>query len=284
MKKNFLKFPKFVLIMLVGAASIALLILTLEFFKYRGNNRIRNADGICQQIIKPDAIINQTKLNQLQVKEGVHKTAIREILGDPYCLLPKTSIRSGVITEREAYPKSEDLRLIVAYENNQYLGYGLEKTSENQWGRFFHQSSQDSPIIKQIELKKVWEIQAGQLIAGHRVVSGLGDISLEFKGAIAAPAMGIVERNFVLVSDRTLIKTPSDCILFSSPQMPGYLLKVCGLKQRHLGIVNQGVSIGKTNGYLHLSLLSFRKDENQVSKWIYVSPSSKLIEKLLRQS
>lgn len=284
MKKNLLKYPKFVLIVLVGAVSTVLLILTLEFFKYRRYTRLKNVDGVCQQIVKRDAIVNQTALNQLQVKEGVHKTAIREILGDPYCILPKASIRSGVITEREAYPKSKDLRLIVAYENNQYLGYGLEKTTENQWGWFFRRPAKDPLAIKQIELKKVWEIQAGQSIAGHRVVSSLGDVSLEFKGAIAAPAMGVVERNFVLVSDRTLIRTPPDCIIFSSPQMPAYLLKLCGLKQYHLGTVNQGFPIGKTSGYLQMSLLSFRKDENQVSQWIYVSPSPKLIEKLLRES
>lgn len=284
MKKMELKSPKLLLILLVTAASIALFMLTRQFLNSRGSRRLRNAGGICQQIIKPDAIVNQTTLNQLQVKEGVQKAVIREILGDPYCILPKASIRSGVLTEREAYPKSEDSRLIVAYENNQYLGYGLEKRSETQWRWFFPRSSKDPQVIKQIELKKAWEIQAGELIAGQRVVSGLGDISLEFKGAIAAPAMGVVERNFVLVSERTLIRTPPDCVIFSSPQMPAYLLKLCGLKQRQLGMVHQGFPLGKTNGYLHMSLLSFRKDEDQVSKWIYVSPSSKLIEKLLRES
>ena len=284
MKKTFLKYPQLLLTLLIGTASISLLMLGFEVSNYRRHKSPKNPDGICQQIIKSDAIINQTKLNQLQVKEGVQKSVIREILGDPYCVLPKASIRSGVITEREAYRKSEDSRLIVAYENNQYLGYGLEKTSKPKFGWFVNRPGKNQQIMKQIELKKVWEIQSGEFIAGYRVVGGLGDISLDFKGAIKSPALGVVESNFMLVSDRTLIRNPPDCVIFSSPQMPAYLLKICGLKRRKLGTVNQGSPIGHTNGYLHMSLLSFRKDQNQVSKWIYVSPSPKLIEKLLRES
>jgi len=110
----------------------------------------------------------------------------------------------------------------------------------------------------------------------------LGDISLEFKGIVKAPLAGLVESEFVLVTKEDLIAGTKDCIIFSSPQMPAYLLKICGLTGRNLGSVDRGSPIGETSGKLHISLLSFRKVANQTNKWIYVSPSKTLIEKLVR--
>jgi len=63
----------------------------------------------------------------------VKKAVIREILGDPYCLLPKAAIRTSTIAESEVYQSSENYRLIVAYENDQYIGYGIEGDSSAEY-------------------------------------------------------------------------------------------------------------------------------------------------------
>lgn len=162
--------------------------------------------------------------------------------------------------------------MIVIYEKDEYLGYGISE----------YNADKSQPKLKQIEIKKVWKIQVGEFIAGHRVIGGLGDISLEYEGSVKAPVAGVVDSEFVLVTDSDLIAGTRDCVIFSSPQLPAYLLNICGLTERYLGPVDDDSPIGKTDGSLHLSLLSFRKDASQTSKWIYVSPSSKLIEQLVR--
>lgn len=243
-----------------------------------------NLDGFCQQIINPNATIEATKVSQIQGKEGIARDTIRQILGTPYCILPKISLRSGAITEREAYHLEEDSHLIVAYEGNQYLGYGIDSASSSQLSWLFNWDKSAQNQAKEIAIRELWEIQAGEAIEGYRIVGGLGDISIEFKGSVLAPTPGLVTGDFVLVSEKNLIKNPTDCVIFSSSQMPAYLLKLCGLGNRNLGKVQQGNSIGKTGGYLHLSLLNYHKTDTETGRWIYVSPSSKLLERLLKAS
>lgn len=251
---------------------ITTIMIGLTLASQKSGKTVKNYDDICQQIVKQNATVDRAQIQQLQSQEGVKKAVIREILGEPYCLLPKAAIRAGTIAESEVYQTSENYRLIVAYENDQYLGYGIQGDS----------SKSHQPKRKQIEIQKVWGIEAGKVIAGQRVIGGLGDISLEFKGIVKAPLTGYVEGEFVLVTDDDLIEGTRDCIIFSSPQMPAYLLKICGLTKRNLGSVDRGSPIGETGGKLHISLLSFRRVANQTNKWIYVSPSETLIEKLVR--
>lgn len=261
--------------LLTGTTSLAAVVtifLAVPAFKDKESNMMTNYDALCQQMVKKDAAVTQGQLQKLRGKEGVQKSVIHQILGSPYCVLPKTSIRSGVITEREVYQISSSSRLMVIYEKDQYLGYGISE----------YNGDRTKPKLKQIEIKKVWQIQAGEFIAGHRVIGGLGDISLEYEGSVKAPVAGVVNSEFVLVTDSDLIAGTKDCVIFSSPQLPAYLLKICGLTERYIGPVDENSPIGETDGSLHLSLLSFRKDANQTSNWIYVSPSSKLIEQLVR--
>jgi len=271
------KFPKlnYLLTGLTGTTGLALVVTFLHAvpaFNDRESNMMINYDALCQQMVKKDAAVTQGQLQKLRGKEGVQKSVIRQILGSPYCVLPKTSMRSGVITEREVYQISENSRLMVIYEKDQYLGYGISE----------YNGDRSQPKLKQIEIKKVWEIQAGEFIAGHRVIGGLGDISLEYEGSVKAPVAGVVDSEFVLVTEEDLIAGTKDCVIFSSPQLPAYLLKICGLTERYIGPVDEDSPIGKTDGALHVSLLSFRKEANQTSKWIYVSPSLKLIEELVK--
>ncbi|MGK7902443.1 MAG: hypothetical protein AB4352_13695 [Hormoscilla sp.] len=252
--------------------AITTIVIGLTLANHKSGKIVKNSDDICQQFVKNNATVDRAQIQQLQFKEGVKKAVIREILGEPYCLLPKAAIRAGAIAESEVYQSSENYRLIVAYENDQYIGYGIEGD----------RSAEYQPRRKQIEVEKVWGIEAGKVIAGQRVIGGLGDISLEFKGIVKAPLTGYVEGKFVLVTEEDLIEGTKDCIIFYSPQMPAYLLKICGLTRRNLGPVDRGSPIGETGGKLHISLLSFRKVADQTNKWIYVSPSETLIEQLVR--
>lgn len=220
-------------------------------------------------------------LNLLRDREGEEQTTIHEILGKPNCTLPKISVREGAIVDREVYLNSNESRAIVAYEDGRYIGYGLEHRDllNSQW----NPSENSSSPIREIELRNTWGMPTGNTIAKHRVISGLGDLSLAFNGKVLAPVDGWIEGKFVLVSHGSLMPNPPDCVIFYSPQMPAYLAKLCGFKQRNLGRVAQGMSMGQTNGYLHITVFAYRKNEDGTPVWVYVSPSPQLVENLVSQ-
>lgn len=235
-------------------------------FNYRGSQTIDRSDGLCQEVIRAEATIDSAQVNQLQSKIGEPPDRIHQWLGSPHCTLPKAAIRSGTITDREAYPLRDNTRVILAYESGKYIGFKRDPMPSSSVSR------------KEIELKRTWGLQTGESIVGHDIVGGLGGLSIEIKQAIYAPTDGFVYGHFALISNGSLTKSQSNCILFSSPQMPAYLLQLCGLVQRNLGAVKRGQPIGKTAGYLHVALL---RQDNQ---WVFVSPAKELLKRLLRRS
>ena len=233
-------------------------------FNYRGSQPIARSDGSCQDIIREAATINSAQLAQLRNKIGETPASIHQWLGSPHCTLPKAAIRSGTITDREAYQLNDAGRIVLAYESGQFIGFKRDPIPA-------------SPNHKEVELKQTWGLQTGDSIVGHDIVGGLGGLSIEIKQAIYAPADGIVYDRFVFINKGSLNKSQDNCMLFASAQMPAYLLQLCGLSQRNLGTVKQGQPIGKTTGYLYVALL--REDR----QWFFVSPAKELLKRLLRQ-
>lgn len=81
---------------------------------------------ICQEVIRPDAILSRDHLAKLlAVSERTAKTAIQQVVAEPYCRLPSVSIRAGVVAEREVYPLAfdPDTWLIMLYEGDEYAGF-----------------------------------------------------------------------------------------------------------------------------------------------------------------
>jgi hypothetical protein len=80
----------------------------------------------CQSIKQADTKLSRQQLAQLlAIPERDSKTKVRQIVDEPYCLLPSLQIRSGVAAEREAYPLEFDptTTLVILYENDEYAGY-----------------------------------------------------------------------------------------------------------------------------------------------------------------
>jgi hypothetical protein len=128
-------------------------------------------------------------------------------------------------------------------------------------------SSQPEPI-RTIQIQQTWELQPGDMVADHQIVGGLGDISIELHGdAVYAPFDGRVQ------------PTTRNCILFSSPDVPAYLFRLCGLNHPHLGELQQGAAIG-SGDYLHFATL--RKQPE--GTWIMVEPAKDILERLLKPS
>jgi len=248
----------------------------------------RYPDDECYSIVRPDATVTLDLAQQLNGRQGSDYAGIEQVLGAPHCILPKVTVRYGSITERHVFRTSENARLIVAYENGQYLGHAFENLEGGgEWRRPDAVATEvefSRRTIEQIELKNTWGVQAGNQIDRYPIVSGLGDISLKLSGEVLAPFDGYVKGKFVLVTDGNLIRNTEDCVLFSSPQIPAYTSKICGLERRYLGRIEQGKPLGKTDGYVHVSLLSLRREGSDRVQWVYVSPSSEFLQRLVNQS
>lgn len=117
-----------------------------------------------------------------------------------------------------------------------------------------------------IRLYQAWQLQPGDTIAGYTVVGGLGDISIALnQNAIYAPFDGRVQRD------------PKTCVFFSTPDVPAYLFRLCGLKNPRLGSIRQGDAIG--NGST-LQFATLRKQPN--GTWAIVEPSKDILERMLK--
>lgn len=85
-------------------------------------------DDPCQGTVKSGATLSRDRLAQLlTVSEGDRKDKVRSIIKEPYCTLTTVEVRSGVKSDREAYPLAFDPQtwLIVLYEGNEYRGYAF---------------------------------------------------------------------------------------------------------------------------------------------------------------
>lgn len=84
------------------------------------------AREICQEVVQPEAILSRDRLAKvLAVSERTAKTAIQQVVAEPYCRLPSVSIRAGVVAEREVYPLAfdPDTWLVMLYEGDEYAGF-----------------------------------------------------------------------------------------------------------------------------------------------------------------
>jgi len=119
-----------------------------------------------------------------------------------------------------------------------------------------------------IRLYQQWELQPGDRISDYTVLGGLGDIAIALNGNPAyAPFNG-----------RTQLDT-RQCVIFSSPDVPAYLFRLCGLTNPKLGTLNQGEAIGRGD---RLQFATLRKQPN--GTWAMVEPAKAILERTLRKA
>lgn len=118
------------------------------------------------------------------------------------------------------------------------------------------------------QLYQKWQLQAGDTVKGYSVVAGLGDISIALNGkSVYAPFDGRAQQD------------SRQCLIFSSPDVPAYLFRLCGLTDLHLGSRNQGDSLGE-GSMVHFSTLR----KQPTGTWAVVEPSKPIIERILSKS
>lgn len=126
--------------------------------------------------------------------------------------------------------------------------------------------NQPNEPIRTIEIQQAWQLQPGDRVGNHQIVAGLGDISIHLNGGtVYAPFNGQVQ------------PTIQDCVLFSSPEVPAYLFRLCGLNNPKSGELLAGSAIG-SGEYLHFAALRRQPD----GTWTMVEPAKSLLERLMR--
>ncbi|MGB3494353.1 MAG: hypothetical protein WBA57_16620 [Elainellaceae cyanobacterium] len=82
--------------------------------------------AVCQEVVQQEAVLSRESLSQLlTVPERESKATVREIVSQPYCLMPDLEVRADVKAQREAYPLEfdPDTWLVLLYEEEEYAGY-----------------------------------------------------------------------------------------------------------------------------------------------------------------
>jgi hypothetical protein len=125
-----------------------------------------------------------------------------------------------------------------------------------------------SEPVRSLQVQQNWELQPGDTVAGYRIAGSLGDVSVELNGGtVYAPFDGKVQPNDI-----------QGCLIYSSPEIPAYLFRLCGLRSPKLGDVKQGDAIGNGN-YLQFAALR-RQPEGT---WAIVEPASDILERALQK-
>lgn len=151
---------------------------------------------------------------------------------------------------------------------------GLGSVRKLQWkwtiGLLLTTACTASPTVNEpprtIQIQQTWQLQPGDEVGGHRVVAGLGDISIDLNGGtVYAPFDGRVQ------------PTTANCILYSSPEVPAYLFRLCGLDQPKIGGIAEGETIG-SGKYLHFATLRRQPD----GTWTLVEPAKNILQRILK--
>lgn len=134
---------------LVAGGSVATLALLAVVPARVGSQAI--AFSNCQEVVKSGAEISRGQITSLlSIPEGSRREAVRQVVDEPYCLLPamtvdhkavddkdaenkasktkeleETLLEGNLLTEREAYPLAFDPKawVVVRYLDDEYAGY-----------------------------------------------------------------------------------------------------------------------------------------------------------------
>ncbi len=125
--------------------------------------------------------------------------------------------------------------------------------------------TKSEPQPRAIALQQQWTLNPGDEVAGAAVIGSLGDISLYLNGKIYAPFDGEVE-----ASEQEI------CALYSTPEIPAYLFRLCGLDRVNYGSIKARQTIGKGS---YLSFATLRRQPD--GTWIIVEPAKDVLEKAI---
>ncbi|MGF1461094.1 MAG: hypothetical protein ACFBSG_18955 [Leptolyngbyaceae cyanobacterium] len=121
---------------------------------------------------------------------------------------------------------------------------------------------------RNIPVQQQWTLQPGSDVGGFEVIGGLGDVSINLQGdSIKAPFDGRLQP-----SDN------EDCVAFTSPEVPAYLFRLCGVQGAHFGDLVAGQTMGRAQV---LQFAAMRRQPD--GTWAIVEPATDVLKKTLGQ-
>lgn len=116
---------------------------------------------------------------------------------------------------------------------------------------------------RSIPIHQNWALQPGSEVGGFQVVGSLGDVSIDLNGdKVRAPFDGEVQ------------PAENDCVAFTSPEIPAYLFRLCGINRPRLGTVEAGKVIGRGDV---LQFAAMRRQPD--GTWAMVEPAVDVLER-----
>lgn len=120
------------------------------------------------------------------------------------------------------------------------------------------------PPQRVINIQQQWELEPGDKIGEHLVMGSLGDISIQLKHqSLRVPFAGKVEPS-----------TIEQCVIYSTPEVPAYLFRFCGLQRPTFGPVKTGQKMGHGQ---QIQFATLRRQPD--GTWIIVEPSTGVLER-----
>lgn len=113
-------------------------------------------------------------------------------------------------------------------------------------------------------------MQPGDTLGDHQIQSGLGDVAINMEGKrLYMPFDGRVEPD----------QDSQDlCVVISSPEVPAYLFRVCGMNRVRLGEQRQGAVLG--SGQI-VAFAALRRQTD--GTWALVEPAKDLLTKFIEK-
>lgn len=120
---------------------------------------------------------------------------------------------------------------------------------------------------RNIPIHQDWALQPGSKVGNFPVVGSLGDVSINLNGSrVRAPFEGDVQL------------TDTGCLAFTSPEIPAYLFRLCGVTRPRLGEVEAGDVIGRGDV---LQFAAMRRQPD--GTWAMVEPAVDVLERTVGQ-
>jgi hypothetical protein len=130
--------------------------------------------------------------------------------------------------------------------------------------------AREEPPPRTFNVYQNWALGPGDNLAGYRVHSGLGDVAIDLEGGrLYMPFNGQVQRA-AGYGDR--------CLVVSSPDVPAYLFRLCGVTQQRTGHHRTGEVIGR--GFI-VAFATMRRQAD--GTWAMVEPAQDFIAQFLHE-
>jgi len=131
-------------------------------------------------------------------------------------------------------------------------------------------SSRAEISARKVNLYQDWALGPGDSLGDYEVQSGLGDVAVDVRGQrIYMPFDGSIEPD---------ADSEGLCIIVSSPEVPAYLFRLCGIQRPRLGYQARHTTIG-VGQVIAFATLRRQRD----GTWAMVEPAQDLLMKFLEK-